>query len=355
MRYASILLALASAIGVAQASPILAERATSTFTGSNNYYAYALPPSERYELFQNMNAANMKVLRVFVNGIGNYAKGASLTAIPDLEHNGFAQWDDTILNAIDTLMVEAHAWNIKLLISLYDKNVLQSGAVPYASTYGEQGFYTNSAAIGHYNDRITHILNGHKNSQLGNKPWSELSQYIIGYDVLNEPMINQGASFYEAHLDWVCNTAKQIRNNVGDKNQLVFTGGHSAAVSVQSRFFQSSCPVDVIAIHDYTDAYDSYLGNAVTQAKNSGKRLIIEEWGSLYGSGQVANMQDNVKKINSYGVPWLYWELITNADPHEGEDYEIQVGGNNWSTLKGLSTQTSGASGAFDWSGPLAL
>lgn len=39
MRYASILLALASAVGLAQASPVLVERATSTFSGANNYYA----------------------------------------------------------------------------------------------------------------------------------------------------------------------------------------------------------------------------------------------------------------------------------------------------------------------------
>jgi len=31
-----------------------------------------------------------------------------------------SQYDDTILNAIDQLMVEAHAWNIKLLICVYD-------------------------------------------------------------------------------------------------------------------------------------------------------------------------------------------------------------------------------------------
>lgn len=105
----------------------------------------------------------------------------------------------------------------------------------------------------------------------------------------------------------------------------------------------------------FCSAYDNYLQGAVASAQNAGKRLIVEEWGSLYGSGQVANMRSNVEKINNYGVPWLYWELITNQDPHEGEDYEIQVGGENWDTLKGLSQQTSGVAGAFDWSGPLAL
>lgn len=30
--------------------------------------------------------------------------------------------------------------------------------------------------------------------------------------------------------------------------------------------------------------------------------------------------------INSYKVPWLYWQLITNPDPHQGQDYEVCTG-----------------------------
>ncbi|KAJ7214111.1 hypothetical protein C8J57DRAFT_1255864 [Mycena rebaudengoi] len=33
---------------------------------------------------------------------------------------------------------------------------------------------------------------------------------------------------------------------------------------------------------------------------------------------------DWVQKVNSYKVPWLYWELISNTDPHQGEDYEAR-------------------------------
>ena len=47
----------------------------------------------------------VQVLRVFVNGVTAGQKGSSNIAIPDLEAKGFAQWDDTILNAIDQLMV----------------------------------------------------------------------------------------------------------------------------------------------------------------------------------------------------------------------------------------------------------
>ncbi|KAH7097920.1 glycoside hydrolase superfamily [Auriculariales sp. MPI-PUGE-AT-0066] len=323
---------------VALAAPLV--NALSSFAGANNYFAYALPSNERYALLQSMNAANMKVLRTFVNGVSSGQKNGDNRAVPDLEPNAIRQYDDTILNAIDQLMVEAHAWNIKLLICVYDKNTLAAGG-PYKAKYTESGFYTSATARDDYNQRITYMLNGHKNALLGNQTWSFLGNYIFGYSVMNEPMINQGASFFQANLAWVCNVAQQIRNNVGDKNQLILTGGNSATTSVQSYFFSSSCPaVDVVEIHDYTDAWDSYIPNAISQAKAAGKKLIVGEWGSLYGSERTANLQDNMNKLNKHGVPWLYWEFITNADPHWGEDYEINVNGGSdgdFLTVKGYS------------------
>ncbi|KAF7978981.1 hypothetical protein HWV62_44237 [Athelia sp. TMB] len=254
----------------------------------------------------------MKVLRTFVQGVGTNQKNSDNIYVPDVEPNAIGTYDDTILNAIDQLMVEANSYGIKLLIAMYDKNTLAAGGV--------------------YN----------------------ANEYIIGYDVMNEPMINQGAGFFEDNLGWVCNVAKQIRGNVGDPNQLIFTGGNSASVSVQSAFFASSCPIDVVAIHDYTDGYDSYLPSAVSAAKAAGKKLIVEEWGSLVGSGRTANLDSNVQKINSYGVPWVYWELITNTDPGQGQDYEINVGGTDWSTIEGLAKSTASVTGAFDFSASLA-
>jgi mannan endo-1,4-beta-mannosidase len=81
-----------------------------------------------------------------------------------------------------------------------------------------------------------------------------------------------------------------------------------------------------------------------------------------------------VQKINSHKVPWLYWEPISNADPHQGEDYEvrilalhceaaltcmpmqIQVNGADWSTLASASKATAALTSApFDFSASLAL
>jgi len=61
------------------------------------------PPSYLYPQQTTFLAA--QVLRVFVNGVTAGQKGSTNVAIPDLEAKGFAQWDDTILNAIDQLMV----------------------------------------------------------------------------------------------------------------------------------------------------------------------------------------------------------------------------------------------------------
>jgi len=138
---------------------------------------------------------------------------------------------------------------------------------------------------------------------------------------------------------------------------LIFTGGGSGKASVQSTFFSSDCAIDVVAIHDYNDDFDSFMPSAVSQAKAAGKKLIVEEWGSLFSSSdssRKANLQGNVEKINKYGVPWLYWELITNGDPHQGQDYEIQVYGTDWQTLESYAKSTSGVTAAFDFSAALA-
>ncbi|KAJ7247105.1 glycoside hydrolase family 5 protein [Mycena rebaudengoi] len=318
-----------------------------SFAGSNNYYAFALPQADRLVLLDGMKAAGMKVLlkRCTVTGVGAGQKASSNFAVRDLEANGLRNYDDTVLNLIDQLMVDAHARGEQdKVIHYLTENALQGGDI-YGRTYGTTGFYTNPAAIDDFNQRITHCMNIHKNALLGNRPWSELSAYIFGLEPQND------------HLSWICNAAQQIRNNVGDRKQLIFTGGGSAGASVQAFFFGSSCTaIDVVAIHDYTDGYDSYMPSAINQAKAAGKKLMVQEWGSLVGGGRTANMNSNVQKINSYKVPWLYWELITNPDPHQGEDYEIQINGADWSTISSAALNTAGLTNApFDYTASLAL
>ncbi|KAJ7491757.1 glycoside hydrolase family 5 protein [Mycena galericulata] len=333
--------------------------AGNSWAGANNYFAFALPEADRIALLDGMQSAGMRVLRTFVTGVPAGQKTSDSIAVPDLEANGIGDYDDTVLDLIDQLMVGRNAVNPRYNAGMHDGEHLNALTSPspdiYGSTYGTEGFYTDAAAINSFNQRITHIVSTHKNSLLGNQPWSNLSAYIFGLEPQNEPMVFD-QSFYTSHLSWICNAAQQIRNNVSDPNQLIFTGGGSAAASVQSTFFQSSCAIDVVAIHDYTSAFDSYLPSAISQAQAAGKKLIIEEWGSLVGSGRTANLDANVQKINNYQVPWLYWELISNPDPHQGQDYEIQINGTDWSTIAGLAEPTAELSASpFDFSASLRL
>ncbi|KAJ7321362.1 glycoside hydrolase family 5 protein [Mycena albidolilacea] len=331
--------------------------AANSWAGANNYYIYALPQADRLTILSGMQTIGMKVLRTWVTGFGAGQKDSTNVEVHDLEANGLGTYNETVLNLIDQLMVDAHSYGVKLLIGMYDQNALRGGD-NYNATYGLEGFYTNASAISTFNDRITYILSTHKNALLGNRSWNELPEYIFGLEAQNEPMIfNQ--TLYLDNLSWICETAQQIRNNVVDPNQLIFTGGGSAAASVQPIFFDSSCAaIDVVAIHDYTDGYDSYMPGAISQAQAAGKKLIVEEWGSLVGSGRTANLNSNMQKINSYKVPFLYWELISNPDPHQGEDYEIQVNATDtdWITLSnGSLTAAALPDAPFDFSAALAL
>lgn len=54
-------------------------------------------------------------------------------------------------------------------------------------------------------------------------------------------------------------------------------------------------------------------------------------------------------------IPWLYWQMVSGEDPHQLEDYEITVGGEDWETLKALSQAVVAAGSVFDFSASLAL
>ncbi|EPQ51226.1 glycoside hydrolase [Gloeophyllum trabeum ATCC 11539] len=350
-----IMYALLPAIGILPA--FLPEcLAANSWTGANNYYVYTLPTGEQETLFQAMSDAGMKVLRTWVTGLDAGQKDSDNSAVGDLEHGGLGNYDDHVLDLIDQTMVIAHNYGVKLLIGMHDVNALEAGDAYSQAAGSAEAFYTDETTIEAFNNRITYILNVHKHQTLG-QPWSELGSYIFGLEAQNEPMIFD-QNFYTSHLDWICNTAKQIRGNVGNPDMLILTGGGSGSASVQSTFFDSSCAIDVVAIHDYNDDWDNFMSNAVSQAQAAGKKLLVEEWGSLYSSddaSRLANLENNIQKINNYGVPWLYWELITNPDPHYGQDYEIEVNGADWSTLESESKSTAGVTAAFDFSAALAL
>ncbi|KAH8118747.1 beta-1,3-mannanase [Phellopilus nigrolimitatus] len=341
--------------------------AANSFAGSNLYYAAGLSASDRSTLLQGMQDAGMKVLRVWLDGQSTAStKGTTITTYPSLEPNEIGTYDDTVLNLLDEFMVDAQAHKIKLLISMHSFNALEGNDV-YGAAYGTGDFYEQDDATTEFDNRLRYALN-HVHSTL-NKPWKELSGYIFAFEAENEAMIGKGAQYIADHQSWQCDRAGTIKAELGDNSGiLVTTGGESYLdESVQPDWLTCDA-LDVIAIHAYGtgDLETSAIQAKVSQAQSAGKKLIFQEWGACYfdtsnnncptgdaldADTRNSNIQNWAGQITAAGVPWMYWQVIPNADPHYGTDYEIGVNTDaSWDTLKTASKAALQASSAFDFS-----
>ena len=87
-----------------------------------------------------------------------------------------------------------------MIISIHDGNAFgQNSCDAYCTEYGGYevvmgtplslglSFYTNPDAVQAFDKRIAHILQ-YQSPRFG-KPWSQLSEAIMAFDIENEPMI----------------------------------------------------------------------------------------------------------------------------------------------------------------------
>ena len=274
-------------------------------------------------------------------------------------------------------MYNARGYGIKLIISFHSYNALQDNRDFYGQYYGTGDFYSNADAIGHYKDRIAHVM-AHVNPHNG-KTWAQSSEYIFAFETQNEAMHDNVCHSYHKSqttrtnntpqkspsvlAKWQCTIAGAIKDNLAGRTDiLVSTGGASyLATSVQDAYFYCAA-LDVIAIHAYGvgDLTKEALQPYVTKAQNAGKKLIMQEWGMCYfdtsnnncpkGTPLSAATRDaNIKKyadsISQAGIPWMYWQIIPNADPHDGYDYEVRAPqGHSMRTITNLRSRCRWAS-----------
>ncbi|KAF2138607.1 glycoside hydrolase family 5 protein [Aplosporella prunicola CBS 121167] len=340
--------------------------AVQSWPGSNLYYAAGLNTVQQDSLLGSLQSAGIKVLRVWLDGQTETQKGTNIVPFPSLEPNAIGTYNDTVLERLDDVMVKAASYGIKLSIAIHSYNALSGGDV-YGQAYGTSDFYTNSAAISSFEQRISHVL-AHVNPH-NNKPWSESSEYIFAFEAQNEAMNNKGTDFIAEHAGWQCTVAQAIKDGLKNRTDiLVTTGGQGwLDVSMQDAYF-SCAALDVIAIHAYGAAdYDtSRLAAYVDKAKSSGKKLLMQEWGACYydtvnnrcnQSGaldeatRAQNLRTWAEQISAAGIPWMYWQVIPNADPHWDYDYEIGTpDGDIWEAFKQVALDTETYEAAFDFS-----
>ncbi|VDB83765.1 unnamed protein product [Peniophora sp. CBMAI 1063] len=340
--------------------------AATSFAGTNLYYAAGLSASQRATYLDALQGAGMKVLRVWLDGQSTAStKNTPITSYNDLEPNSIGTFDDTVLNLLDAFMIDSHARGIKLLISMHSFNALSRPDV-YGKIYGTGYFYEESQATSQFDNRLKHILN-HVHSTLG-KPWKELNQYIFAFEAENEAMIGKGIDYITDHQQWQCDRATTIKSVIGDNSGiLVTTGGESwLAESVMSGWLNCAA-LDVVAIHAYGtgDFSTSTIQGYVNQATAAGKKLLFQEWGACYyttsnndcptgsalsTSTRNSNIQTWARQITAAGVPWLYWQVIPNNDPHYGSDFEVGIGESGFTALAAVSEEALKASTPFDYS-----
>ncbi|ENH74748.1 hypothetical protein FOC1_g10003532 [Fusarium oxysporum f. sp. cubense race 1] len=231
--------------------------------------------------------------------VAGLADGQQTTLLNGLQSAGvkvLRVWlDGTSLDDWDDTVLN---YGIKLLISIHSHNALENNSDFYGKWYGTGDFYTSSKAISQFKDRIAHVL-AHKHPKTG-KTWAQSSDYIFAFEAQNEAMHPQPF---------------------------------------------------------------------VDKAKKAGKKLIMQEWGVCYtdaennncdgGSPVPASTRDgNIKKwaanIDAAGIPWFYWQILPNADPHQGWDYEVGISDANWDALKAAALASGKAESAFDF-GPYLL
>jgi mannan endo-1,4-beta-mannosidase len=135
--------------------------------------------------------------------------------------------------------------------------------------------------------------------------------------------------------------AKTFKDALGNSTDILVTTGGGGWVDTSLLDGYFSCPaIDVLAIHAYgpADMTASKLAPYVGKAAAARKMLLMQEWGACYhdtinNSCQVsgvlpettraANLRAWASAFGDAGVPWMYWQVIPNDDPHTAWDYEM--------------------------------
>lgn len=182
--------------------------------------------------------------------------------------------------------------------------------------------------------------------------------------------------------------ADSIKSALGGNTDILVTtgGGAYLANSLLDPYF-SCASLDVLAIHAYGvgDFDTAKLKTYVDHAKSAGKKLIMQEWGlsplialsspyhsltlihigacytdasnnncnggsAISTSARDANIKKWAAQIDAAGIPWFYWQILPNADPHQGWDYEVGINDVNWGSLKAAGLAAGKAESAFDFS-----
>ncbi|CAG9981788.1 unnamed protein product [Clonostachys byssicola] len=336
MKIASLVLGYAALAAAAAHGPGLFERQQSnSFAGVNSFFLHAFKEADRLEVLDAIQAANLKVLRLFISETFSNFKNTGSIYMPDVEPQTVGVWDDTQLEAIDQLMVEAHARNIKLTIALHDRYQLGCwGNDAYVDKYhlpavdcstgkasdnNVEFWYSDKNCISDFENRIRHILE-HRNARISGSPaWKDLSSHIFSFNIQNE---GQG------HLN----------GNIAP---------HPSWCDIPENW--ACAALDLVNIHSYSGVaeFRNKGPAALQRALNANKLMLFEEFGAS-GSGKANEIAQHIAVFNDLRVPWLPWQI---SKPGNGQaDFEFWTNEDTYGAVRDGSNAAAGLNAAQSWS-----
>ncbi|KAI0467775.1 glycoside hydrolase [Xylaria cf. heliscus] len=360
---------LATALAV-PASTLSPRTNSPSWAGSNLYFLIGLSDSQQNEWINNLASDGAKVVRLWVNGqnAGSCEKGSTVAKTIYPLESSIGVYNDTVLDAIDSVLVKLAAKNIKAIVSPHDaaNQFLTGSSDPYWNRYGSGYFYEQQAAFDDYDARLSHVLN-YKGKTSG-QVWKNWSKAIMAFDLQNEPMATKTSECQtDAGAQWVCGRAQHMRSILGATNPIkISSGGIGGDISKNCNFMAAAvncAQLDIIAVHRYAGTLASNPGEWSNSAAGyvrdaKGKLVYTEEWGvrQYQGAADAAvEYPAQANDMNKVGLPWLYWQVVPAAkcsyDPkNDAEDsFSIFMGSqvDVASAMKG-ATQTTGLQ---DWTG----
>eukprot|EP00438_Fugacium_kawagutii_P005960 Skav206625 [mRNA] locus=scaffold2321:35473:40279:- [translate_table: standard] len=340
----------------------------------NSYFVHALKEEDQLNTLAAMQRWGLKVLRIFISPVPANFKGSSSQFVSALEPDHMGAYEPQVLDLINSFMVKAQQYGVKLAIAMHDRYSLGCWACDgYQKALGmscapddyktcgpgvndASKFYTDDAAISYFDQRLEYILNYRNlgalklatdvNPLMGNKTWGELKEVVAMFEatLLSAPSSAcvqneaQGLDPEPWATNWHCGRAKVMKKFIKDpaprdrqtqpKAILIGTGGgRTFEESTLLEHFQCE-EIDVITLHDYEASSWEAVWNGLQNAKKLSlqydkiRKVVHEEFGSKVRYYRPDYMFSVITAANLLGIPFMPWEYLTPPNIN-GKDYEF--------------------------------
>ncbi|KAF5022179.1 hypothetical protein F66182_5766 [Fusarium sp. NRRL 66182] len=337
---------------------------------------------DRLDVLNAIQAANLKVLRIFISETFENFKNTGSVYMPDIEPQTVGVYDDTQLRAIDQLMVEANDRGtlssstllrrlltvfrpgIKLIIAMHDRYQLGCwGNDAYVDKYhlpavdcsnqpasanNVEFWYSDRNCISDFENRIRHVLE-HRNTLIEGSPaWKDLSSHIFSFNIQNEGQGHLNGNV-PPHPSWWCNRATFMRRIMGNSDVLISTGGGNEFPNSDIPENWACSALDLVTIHSYSGVGEFRQKGpiALQHALDANKLVLFEEFGAS-GNQKAEVLSQHIAVFNNLRVPWLPWQI--SKPGNKAADFEFWTDEDAYRSVRDGSNTAAGLTARQNWS-----